>query len=57
MQNSNGKEGLHGKEKVADKQIKYGSEEKIVKSTIWSVALYAADLDTDKNLQEEVRSF
>jgi len=27
MQNSNGKEGLHGKEKVADKQIEYGSEE------------------------------
>jgi len=28
MQNSNGKECLHGNEKVADKQIKYGSEEK-----------------------------
>jgi len=26
--NSNGKECLHGKEKVADKRIKYGSEEK-----------------------------
>jgi len=28
MQNSNGKEGLRGKEKVVDKQIEYGSEEK-----------------------------
>jgi len=26
-------------------------------STIWSVTLYAADMDTDGNLEEEVRSF
>jgi len=28
MQYSNGKECLHGKETIADKQIEYGSEEK-----------------------------
>jgi len=44
MQNSNGKECLHGKEKVADKQIVYGSEEKNRKEDIiWNVALYAAE--------------
>jgi len=41
MENSNGKECFHGEEQVADKQIKYGSEEK--NRTISSVTLYAAE--------------
>jgi len=45
--------------KVADKQIKYGSEEKNRKGEYhlecWTVC--SRDLDTDGNLEEEVRSF
>jgi len=61
MQNSNGKECLHGKEKVADKQ---GSEKKNRKEyhleccTVCNyVIMYAADIETDGNLKEKVRSF
>jgi len=57
MQNSNGKEGFHGK-KVADKQIEYGSEEKNRKEYhLECCTVCIREVDTDGNLEEGVRSF
>jgi len=56
MQNSNGKECFHRKEKVADKQIKYGSEEKNRKQYHLECCTVCSR-DMDGNLEEEVISF
>jgi len=57
MQNSNGNECIHGIEKVADKQTKYGSEEKNRKEYhLECCTVCSRDMDTNGNLEEEVIS-
>jgi len=58
MQKSNGKEGLHGKKKLMTRKLNTDLKKRIVKRTIWSVALYAAETWTlTETLRKKLEAF